>query len=108
MASGTRDQKRAVPAGAGVRDFIDDGSAPDVYADEFWMTTNDVSATFTLLVAVPPLTPGASGVAPRSRVVARIRMSPQLALKMGQLVTTQLAGKIVTLQADQPADGPKN
>jgi hypothetical protein len=103
MPGSSREQDMAVPSPSIAREIIETGDAPDLYADEFWIQSSPVSTTLTLLVTLPPAPTRKS--APKAKVVARVRMSPQLAAELAKLISGQLQ---VVQVAEQAADGPKH
>jgi len=84
-----------------VRSVTEVPGAPDLYADEFWFASSQVTATMTLLVAVPPQ-PGASGP-PAARIVGRVRMPVPVAADLARII-----GEQMPVPPPQPAKGTKH
>jgi hypothetical protein len=106
MAGGSRDQRNAVPSAAVGRQFVEAEGVPDLYADEFWLSSGPVGVTMTLIASVP-VQPG-SPVTPGGRIVGRLRMSPQLAVELAKLINGQITGQVTVVSTDQTSGGPKN
>jgi hypothetical protein len=105
MAAASRDQGRARPSSGVVRQITEADDVPDLYADEFWLSSGPIASTLTLLTSIPPQ-PGVTS-APRARVVGRIRMSPQLAVELARLIDSQIRVNS-TVISNEATEGPKH
>lgn len=102
MAGSSRDARAPAAAGNVERRVVDDPAAPDLYADEFWFSSGAYGATLTLIVT----TPGRPGTTESSsKIVGRVRMSPQLANDLARVIQENATAVVV---ASQQSGGPKH
>jgi hypothetical protein len=101
MASPSRDQKAAVPRTGISRRIVETGNEPDIYADEFWIACGPFGCTLTLLTGMPsnPIQVGQETPEAVSKVVGRVRMSPQLAADLARLIQQQVTATVAAPQS---------
>jgi hypothetical protein len=79
---------------------------PDIYADGFSLTAGPFGATLTLVRTQPTGDPG-----PHEdpvEIVARVRMSPNLAKAVGEALNQMAVAAATQVMTIQPDDGKKN